>query len=78
MESQENKFRISLTDERDEALYEEYERVIQSYGESAKFIVKRRFYEEAARPFFISPGAARNIILRMIRTKCKKVNGSRS
>lgn len=76
MEKTENKFRMSLTDERDEALYAEYERVIQKYGENAKFIVKRKFYEEAAGPFYISPGAARNIILRMIRTKCKKVNGS--
>lgn len=64
-----NSARLSLTDERDEALYEEYQRVISGYGDMAPYIAKSKLYEEAARKFFISPGRARNIISEIMRKK---------
>lgn len=61
--------RLSLTEERDEALYVEYQNVISGYGDMAPYIAKSKLYEEAARKFFISPGRARNIISEIMRKK---------
>jgi hypothetical protein len=69
--SKESKSRSTLTEERDEALFDQYLKVITFYGDTARFIAKSKLYEEAARPFFITPGSARNIIQRMMRYKTK-------
>jgi hypothetical protein len=58
-----------LTNERDEALFLEYQNVMTGYGETARYIAKSKLYEEAARKFFITPGSARNIIQRLLRKK---------
>jgi hypothetical protein len=63
--------RTTLTDERDLALFEEYQKVLLSYGETARYMAKSRLYEEAAKKFFISPKRAQLIINEMMRKKSK-------
>ena len=63
-----------LKDERDEALVQEYYRIMASYGETAKYMAKSFFYKEAAKKFYITPGAATNIITKCIKNKSKAVN----
>jgi hypothetical protein len=69
-----SKYRLTLTEERDEALYDNYHKVITSHGTTARFIAKSELYREAAEPFFITPGSARNIIQRLMRKKSKPEN----
>jgi len=53
--------------ERDEELFEEYQRVISSHGKLAPYIAKSKLYAETAEKFFLTPDSARNIIQRMMR-----------
>jgi hypothetical protein len=69
-----SKCRLNNKQERDEALFDQYHKVITSYGETAKFIAKSHLYEEAAKPFFITGGSARNIIQRIMRKKSSQKN----
>ena len=57
------------TEERNEALFKEYQRVIEGYGDTARYVAKAKLYEKAAKPFFISTGRAKNITNEMMRKK---------
>ena len=56
-------------DERDEELFEEYQRIITSYGDLVRYIAKSKLYSDAAKKFCISEARARVIIQEMLRKK---------
>lgn len=58
-----------LKDERDIELFDEYNRIMKSYGETARYMAKSFFYQESARKFHITAGTARNIIQKMLKMK---------
>ncbi len=60
-----------LKDERDIALFEEYHKVMRSYGINAVKIAKSCFYAEAAKKFYITEATARIIIQKMLRKRTK-------
>jgi endonuclease V-like protein UPF0215 family len=63
-----------LTKERDQALYEEYQKVLTSFGETAPFIAKSELYRLTAEKFFISAESARMIISKYMRNKSRPEN----
>ena len=56
---------------RDSDLLIEYNAIIASYGETARYIAKSRLYAQVAEKFHIMPDSARNILQRMMRQKSK-------
>ncbi len=59
---QKGKKRVTLSDERNIAVYYHYKRVIAKHGIMAHRMKKRELYEETARPFFIQPKRVERII----------------
>lgn len=49
------------------ALFKNYLHIISNYGDLAKDISKSKLYEEASKPFFITPAVAGRIIRRLIK-----------
>jgi len=58
-----------LKDERDLAMFAEYERIIKSHGGLAKDIAKSRLYADTAAKFYVTEATARIIIQKMLRKK---------
>jgi hypothetical protein len=53
--------------ERDEAILEEYFEVLKKYGELARSLEKKKFYEEVAAKFYLSPDTTARIIRKQLK-----------
>ncbi len=55
-----------LTISKHAALFANYLKIIKRHGDIAKYISKYKLYEEACKPFFISPAVAGRIIRKLM------------
>ena len=77
MSENNNKSRSTLTDERNEALYDRYNEILHELNQKGSEVSNTKKFEMAAEGFFISGKAAGEIINKMLKQKSKPVDKRR-